>query len=123
MKSREFSAAVLGAYRAAGAPLLLTPPAARAQAGLPVEGKDYQRLGTPLPAPANGKIEVIDFFWYGCPHCNAFGPKLDTWAKSLPADVQFRRVPVALRESTVPHQRIFYALDEMKLSESMHRRV
>ena len=119
MKRREFSTALL----CAGSALMLAAPATRAQGGAPVEGKDYQRLGTPLPPPTNGKIEVIDFFWYGCPHCNAFGPLLDAWAKKLPADVQLKRVPVAFRESSIAHQRIYYALEEMKLTETMHRRV
>ena len=48
----------------------------------------------PTDAPA-GKIAVIEFFWYGCPHCNAFEPALEVWVKKLPADVAFRRVPVA----------------------------
>lgn len=119
LKRREFTAAVL----CAGGALLLPAPAVRAQGGAPVEGKDYQRLSTPLPPPTGGKIEVIDFFWYGCPHCNAFGPQLDAWAKKLPPDVQLRRVPVAFREASVAHQRIYYALEEMKLTDSMHRRV
>ena len=117
MKRREFAAAT------AAAALGMAVLPASAQGGAPVEGKDYQRLSTPLPVPPGGKIEVIDFFWYGCPHCNAFGPMLDAWAKTLPADVSLRRVPVAFRESSVAHQRIYYALEEMKLTETLHRRV
>lgn len=122
MKRREFSAAALLAC-AGGTLAALAAAEARAQGGAPVEGKDFQRLGSPLPAPSSGKIEVIDFFWYGCPHCNAFGPQLDAWAKKLPADVQLKRVPVAFRESSIAHQRIYYALEEMKLTETVHRRV
>ena len=120
MKRRDFSISVLGAGLAAGG---FGP--ARAQAGgLPVEGKEYVKLGQPAPVPTPGKVEVIEFFWYGCPHCNAFEPSLDAWQKKLPADVAFRRVPVAFRdEPYVAHQRIFYALDEMKLIEQMHRKV
>ena len=121
MKRREFSAVL--ATGTLGAATLMTNPA-QAQGGAPVEGKDFLRLSSPLPAPPGGKIEVIDFFWYGCPHCNAFGPQLDAWAKKLPPDVIYRHVPVAFREEPfVAHQKIFYALDEMKLSEAMHRRV
>lgn len=121
MKRREFSAAALLAC--AGTTLGLATSAAQAQGGAPVEGKDYQRLATPLPAPSGGKIEVVDFFGYWCPHCNAFGPLLDVWAKKLPGDVQLRRNPVAFRDSTIPLQKVYFALDEMKLSETMHRRV
>ena len=121
MKRRQFSAALAtGTVGVASSIANL----AQAQGAAPVEGKDYLRLSSPLPAPPGGKIEVIDFFWYGCPHCNAFGPQLDAWAKKLPPDVIYRHVPVAFREEPfVAHQKIYYALDEMKLSEAMHRRV
>jgi len=121
MKRREFStAALIGA----GAASLVLPAISQAQGG-PVEGKQYVRLSQPVPvsAPA-GKIEVIEFFWYGCPHCAAFEPALDAWARQLPADVVFQRVPVAFSaEPFVAHQRIFYALDTMGLVGTMHRKI
>jgi thiol:disulfide interchange protein DsbA len=118
MKRRDFSAA-LAACSAA-----LAPAAARAQ-GAPVEGQHYVRLTQPVPiTAAAGKIEVIDFFWYGCPHCAAFEPELDSWAKRLPEHVAFSRVPVAFRaEPFTTHQRIFYALESLGLVDSMHRKV
>ena len=118
MKRRDFSAA-LAACSAA-----LVPAAARAQ-GAPVEGQHYVRLTQPVPiTAAAGKIEVIDFFWYGCPHCAAFEPELDSWAKRLPEHVAFSRVPVAFRaEPFTTHQRIFYALESLGLVDSMHRKV
>jgi protein dithiol oxidoreductase (disulfide-forming) len=120
MRRREFSATVLSAAAAsAGLPAITS-----AQPG-PVEGKHFVRLTQPLPAgvPA-GKIEVIEFFWYGCPHCSAFEPALEVWARNLPADVVFRRVPVAFSaEPFVAHQRIFYALDTLGLVGTMHRKV
>jgi thiol:disulfide interchange protein DsbA len=116
MNRRDFSASLL----AAG--LSVAAGSAQAQ-GAPVEGTHYVKLNQPLPVPP-GKIEVIEFFWYGCPHCNAFEPQLDTWAKKLPADVAFRRVPVAFRdEPFTAHQKIFYALDAMGLIPTMHRKV
>ena len=117
MKRRDFSAAL--ACTAA-----LAPAASRAQ-GDPVEGRNYVRLSQPMPvSAAAGKIEVIDFFWYGCPHCAAFEPELDAWAKRLPEHVAFSRVPVAFRaEPFTTHQRIFYALEALGLVEAMHRRV
>lgn len=91
--------------------------------GAPVEGTHYVKLNQALAVPP-GKIEVIEFFWYGCPHCNAFEPALDAWAKKLPPDVAFRRVPVAFRdEPFVSHQKIFYALDAMGLIPTLHRKV
>ena len=106
MQRRDFTASLLGAGLG---PLALTLPAAAQAQGGPVEGTHYVRLSTPVPTVAEaGKIEVIEFFWYGCPHCNAFEPSLEAWVKKLPADVAFRRVPVAFREEPfVAHQRIF----------------
>jgi thiol:disulfide interchange protein DsbA len=121
MKRREFSSQLLGAGM--GAAGLALAPVAQAQGG-PVEGKHYVRLSQPVPVPASGKIEVVEFFWYGCPHCNAFEPMLEAWLKRLPPDVAFRRVPVAFREEPfVAHQKIFYALEAMGLLDSMHRKV
>jgi thiol:disulfide interchange protein DsbA len=117
MNRREFSVQLLAAAAAT-----TLADAARAQGGTPVEGTHYVKLNQPLPVPP-GKIEVIEFFWYGCPHCNAFEPALDAWSKKLPADVVFRRVPVAFSEQYVPHQKIFYALDAMGLIPTMHRKV
>ena len=117
MKRREFSAAaLLGSTLAA--------PAVLAQGG-PIEGRQYVRLNAPLPVSAPpGKIEVVDFFWYGCPHCAAFEPELDGWVRKLPDDVAFMRVPVAFRaEPFTTHQRIFYALEALGLVDSLHRKV
>ncbi|HKE94431.1 MAG TPA: thioredoxin domain-containing protein, partial [Povalibacter sp.] len=62
----------------------------------PVEGRDYARLVPPQVPDTQGKTEVIEFFSYGCPHCNAFNPMITEWAKQLPANVTFIRVPVSL---------------------------
>ena len=120
MKRRVFSTTLIVAASAA----LALPNLARAQ-GVPVEGKNYIRLTQPVPVSAGpGKFEAIEFFWYGCPHCNAFEPTLEAWVKQLPADVEFRRVPVAFSaEPFVAHQRIFYALESMGLVGAMHRKV
>jgi thiol:disulfide interchange protein DsbA len=71
-----------------------------------------------------GKIEVIEFFWYECPHCNEFEPALDAWAKKVPDDVAFRRVPVWFREEPFgAQQRLFYALEALGLLPTLHRKV
>ncbi len=94
-------------------------PAALAQGG-PVEGKQYVRLGQTQPGTP-GKIEVVEFFFYKCPHCNAFDPLLETWVHQLPADVAFRRVPVGQQMVLKLHQRMFYALEAMgALSRDVH---
>ncbi|MBI3369099.1 MAG: thiol:disulfide interchange protein DsbA/DsbL, partial [Burkholderiales bacterium] len=64
-------------------------------AGEPLEGKEYLRLQTPVAVAVPGKVEVIEFFGYWCPHCNAFEPPFYAWASKLPADVNVRRIPVA----------------------------
>jgi protein dithiol oxidoreductase (disulfide-forming) len=121
MKRREFTAKLLVAT--AGGAAIGQAALSQVQ-GTPAEGKQYVRLSQPLPAATGGKIEVVEFFWYGCPHCNEFEPMLDAWAKKLPPDVQFRRVPVAFREEPFgAHQRIFYALEAMGQLDAMHRKV
>jgi thiol:disulfide interchange protein DsbA len=121
MQRRDFSL-TLGSL-AAGA-LALPPAGVFAQAAAPRAGVDYMQLGRPVPTDApTGKIEVIEFFWYNCPHCNAFEPTLAAWAKALPKDVAFRRVPIAFREDFAPQQKLFYALEAMGLLDKMHARV
>jgi protein dithiol oxidoreductase (disulfide-forming) len=66
---------------------------------------------------------VIDFFWYACPHCNAFEPRLEQWIAKLPKDVSLRRVPVAFRDDFVPQQRLFYALEAMGKVDELHKKV
>lgn len=93
------------------------------QAGAFVEGRDFVRLATPVATAAAGKIEVVEFFWYGCPHCNAFEPSLEAWVRRQSADVAFRRVHVAFTAMHETHAKIFYALDAMGQVEAMHKKV
>ncbi len=121
MKRREFSTHLMAS--AVGVAALSTGGVAQAQSEF-VEGTHYVKLSQPGAVPADGKIEVVEFFWYGCPHCYAFEPALDAWQKKLPADVAFRRIPVAFREEPfVAHQRLFFALDALGLVDTMHRKV
>ncbi len=119
MNRREFSSQLLIAG-AASAGFALTP-SAQSQ-GTPVEGQQYVRLNQPLPVQP-GKIEVIEFFWYGCPHCNAFEPALASWLKKLPPDVAFRRVHVGFSAVHDTHARIYYTLEALGQVEAMHRKV
>ena len=93
----------------------------RAQGG-PVEGRDFQRLAQPIAMP-EGKIEVVEFFGYWCPHCNVFEPTLDAWAKKLPPQVLFRRMPIAFNPAQEPAQRLYFALEALDLVETLHRKV
>lgn len=87
------------------------------------EGTDYTRLPTPMPVAVSGKIEVIEFFGYWCPHCNSLEPKLEPWVKALPSDVNFRRIPVAWQEGQVPYQKLFYALEALGANKDIHPKV
>jgi thiol:disulfide interchange protein DsbA len=78
-----------------------------------VEGKDYQRLKNPQPVESGKKIEVIEFFSYGCPHCSDLEPILQAWLKTLPPDVQFRRVPVMFQQRWEALAKVYYTLDAM----------
>ncbi len=120
MKRRDFSLA-LGA--AVTANVLFESPAL-AQAKSPEAGTDYQVLEkvAAVEAPA-GKIEVVEFFGYYCPHCNHFEPTFEAWRKRVPKDVVVRRVPVAFDASLVPQQRLFYALEAMGLVDQLHAKV
>src|SRR6266496_6569180 len=121
MNRREFS--VGAACILATASLGLTG-AAFAQAKKPEEGSEYltldKRVNSDSPA---GKVEVIEFFWYSCPHCNVFEPKLDAWSKKLPPDVVFKRVPVAFRDDFVPQQRLYYTLEALGKLNELHAKV
>lgn len=121
MKRREFSSRLLSLT--AGASALASATCAFAQ-GEPVEGTSYVKLSQPIPMAAGGKIEVVEFFWYGCPHCSAFEPTLAAWQKKLPADVSFRRAPVVFREEPfTTHQKLYYSLEAMDLIDAMQRKV
>ncbi|MEI6618985.1 MAG: thiol:disulfide interchange protein DsbA/DsbL [Betaproteobacteria bacterium] len=118
MARRTFTCQSLAALAA------LQMPAAWAQFQKPVAGTDYAVLETAAPVEAAaGKIEVVEFFWYNCPHCNAFEPILSDWAKKLPKDVAFRRVPVAFNAGFAPQQRLYYSLEAMGLLEKVHPKV
>lgn len=121
MQRRQFGQFAVGAAVLAAA--AVAHPA-YAQAKKPQAGTEYQVLEqrAAVEAPA-GKVEVVEFFWYNCPHCNAFEPMLSAWMKKLPKDVVVRRVPVAFQDSFVPQQRLYYALEAMGLVEQLHSKV
>lgn len=123
MKRREFSLSAATAVAASAVTLPMATPA-MAQVRQFKEGKDFQKLSKPVAtdAPA-GKIEVIEFFWYSCPHCNAFEPVLDTWIKAASKDLVVRRVPVAFNASFLSQQKLYYALEGMGKLDAVHAKV
>ncbi len=83
---------------------------------------DY-RLISPQPVETGDRIEVIDFFWYGCPYCNELQPALDDWDRRKPADVALRRVPAILKDNWAPHARIYYTLELLGEAGRLHQKV
>jgi thiol:disulfide interchange protein DsbA len=121
MNRRDFSSHTLH-LAAIG---LALPLAARAQ-GAAIEGREYKKVSPPVPVPAAAgaaRIDVVEFFWYGCPHCNALQPQLEAWVKRLPADVAFRAVPVGFAPMHEYHQKLFYALEATGQLGAMHDKV
>ena len=93
-----------------------------AQGGPPVEGTDFKRVAQPVAVP-DGKVDVVEFFGYWCPHCHAFEPALDAWVRKLPPQVAFRRMPIAFNAAQEPMQRLYFALEALGLVDSLHRKV
>jgi len=87
------------------------------------EGFDYRVLPIAQPIDAKGKVEVIEFFWYGCPHCYEFEPELKGWIKRQNKDVVFKKVPIAFREELMPHSQLFYALETLGKGDALNDKV
>src|SRR4051794_17457383 len=118
MNRRDFSSALIVSGAAA------TLPFAQAAFAAPAEGRDFTRLEPPQAAgvPA-GKVEVLEFFSYACPHCSAFEPTIGPWARALPPDVVFQRVPVTFLFNAENFQRTYYALETMGLVDAMQSKI
>lgn len=124
MKRRELiqSAVALGVVSTFGG----FSPAMAQEAGA------FRKASKEVPRSTPGKIDVVEFFWYGCIHCYNFEPKVNAWAKKLPSDVVFTKVPIAFQSQRVNfqgHQRLYYTLETMgkldvahiKVFEAMHK--
>ncbi|MDD2049851.1 thiol:disulfide interchange protein DsbA [Pseudomonas putida] len=94
-----------------------------AQAAEPVEGKEYVQLSNAVPVSVPGKIEVVELFWYGCPHCYSFEPVVNPWAEKLPADVNFKRIPAMFGGPWDAHGQMFLTLEAMGVEHKVHAAV
>lgn len=88
-----------------------------------VEGRDYTVLPHPQPTESGKNIEVLEFFWYGCPHCYDLHPHIKTWLKKMPKDVSFRYVPAIFRPNWIPGLKTFYAMEALGERDKLHDKV
>ena len=100
------------------AALLAAPLIASAQGPKP----QFSELNPPQPVDTDGKkIEVVEFFWYGCPHCYNLEPLLENWVKKLPPDVQFRPIPAVFNERWALDASIYYTFEALGVLPKLHR--
>lgn len=88
--------------------------------GTAPSGESYELVSPAQPTQSDGKIEVIELFWYGCPHCYHFEPELQAWLKHKPDDVMFRRIPALFNEQWVVHARAYYAAEALGMVDKLH---
>ncbi|KXG83192.1 MULTISPECIES: thiol:disulfide interchange protein DsbA [Pseudomonas] len=86
-------------------------------------GKEYIELSNPVPVSVPGKIEVVELFWYGCPHCYHFEPVINPWIDKLPKDVNFKRVPAMFGGPWDAHGQMFLTLEAMGVEHNVHNAV
>jgi protein dithiol oxidoreductase (disulfide-forming) len=108
---KRFLFALAVAFAAAG-------PAAHAQTF--TEGVDYTVMKAPLATDNPARVEVIEMFWYGCPHCYELEPLIESWSKALPKDVEFKLIPAPLNKNWEIAARVYYTLESMGLVEKLH---
>jgi len=101
--------------------LLVVPMVACAQSDAPYkEGEHYIELSSVVPTSDTSKIEVVELFWYGCPHCYALEPAVEGWKTKLPADVKFVQMPAVLNGRWEVHARAYFAAKALGLLEQTH---
>ncbi len=83
--------------------------------------KEYLELNPPRPTDDPAKVEVIEFFWYGCPHCYRFDPYLEQWLKNKPDNVVFKRQPVIFGSHWEPHARAYFTAQVLGVLDKIHR--
>jgi len=89
-----------------------------------VAGKNYVPLSPAQPTDSPpGKVEVIEVFWYACPHCYVLDPLLESWRKTKPDYIDFKRVPVTWQEVHRAHAHLFYTLSALGKEDALHKDV
>ena len=105
------------------ATLSLFAATAGASPTAPVNGTDYRTLDKAQQTDSGKKVEVTEFFWYSCPHCSALEPALEAWVKKQGDKINFKRVPVAFRDSFIPQQKLYYSLEALGWVNALHGKV
>ncbi len=85
-----------------------------------IAGHNYEMVTPAQPTQSEDKIEVLEIFWYGCPHCYDFEPALEAWLEEKPDDVEFKRMPGIFRKNWMPHARAFYAAEKLGIQDKIH---
>lgn len=88
-----------------------------------VKGRDYAVLLSPQPTTSGNKIEVLEFFWYGCPHCFKLHPLIKVWLTKIPKDVNFRYIPAIFRKNWIPGAKTFYTLEAIGKKDELHAKI
>lgn len=84
------------------------------------EGFEYKKVTPAQPTVSESKVEVVELFWYGCPHCYDFEPNLSEWVKSKPKNIEFVRIPAIFRNSWMPHARAYYTAEALGVLDKTH---
>ena len=88
-----------------------------------IKGRDYAVLLSPQPTTSGDKIEVLEFFWYGCPHCYKLYPQIKIWQKKMPKDVSFKYIPAIFRKNWIPGAKTFYTLEILGRGNKFHDKI
>ncbi|NOT12972.1 MAG: thiol:disulfide interchange protein DsbA/DsbL [Methylococcaceae bacterium] len=87
---------------------------------LKAESVGYETLSPAQPTQHADKVEVIEFFWYGCPHCYSLEPMLQQWLKSIPKNVEFIRIPAVFNEQWGKHAKAYFAAESLGVVDKVH---
>ncbi|MDH5553266.1 MAG: thiol:disulfide interchange protein DsbA/DsbL [Nitrosomonas sp.] len=85
-----------------------------------IEGKDYTVLSDPQPTNSSNKIEVINFFWYGCQYCAQLRPQIKTWLENKPDDIEFQEIPAIIHVSWIPAAKLFLTVQQLNAMDTLH---
>ncbi len=94
---------------------------AGSSAGSFKEGVDYDVLAKPQPTESGDKVEVLELFWYGCPHCYDLEPTIEHWLENPPENAVYRRMPAVFRPEWMVHARAYYAAEALGVVDKIHR--